>query len=111
VLQVNWNMGDTLIDSSKSGMWGLLLGVSACVLLFRFRPTIRPLAWVGGFSFTIYLFQAFGSGTGRRLLQIPGISPHVYFLSLLAFAVAFGVVVDLIASRIPVVRTLLVGKT
>ena len=69
------------------------------------------LAWVGGFAFSIYLFQTFGSGFGRRVLDLAGdVNPHVYFFSLLAMTVGFGVIAELVGSRIPVVRTLFFGK-
>jgi glucan biosynthesis protein C len=110
VLQANWLRGNTLIDSTKSGMWGLLFGVTGCLLLFRFRPSNKVLAWIGGFSFSIYLFQTFGSGFGRRLLEVPGINPHLYFLTLLLITIGVGIAIDLVVSRIPVARTLFLGK-
>lgn len=110
VLQWNWRLADTLIDSTKQGPVGLLYGAAACLLLFRFRPRNRFLAWLGGFSFTIYLFQAFGAAIGRRLVVWPGMNPHLYFGTLLAFSMAFGVAVELVARRIPIGRKLILGK-
>ena len=46
----------------------LLSSICLCILLFRWRPAVRWLAWVGSFSFGIYLFHSFFAAAARLVL-------------------------------------------
>lgn len=108
--QANWIFGGELLDSSRRSLVGLAVGASICMILLRDGPRNRALAWVGGHAYTIYLFQAFGAGLGRRVLGVPGIHPHLYVVGVLAIALAVGIALDETVSRVPYLRVLLLGK-
>ena len=49
----------------------LISSVCLCVLLFQWRPSVRWLAWIGRFSFGIYLFHSmFAAGTRMVLARL-----------------------------------------
>jgi len=108
--QLNWFRGGEFINSSKGSLLGLAVGTSACLILFKVRRGNRALAWVGSYAYTIYLFESFGAGVGRRLLNIPGINPHLYFVGVLALTLSVGIAIENTVGRIPYVRTFLLGK-
>jgi len=110
LFQINWVYDDQLIDSRKGGIVGVILGASAILLLFRFRPSSRVLAWVGGYAFTIYLFQGFATSIARLFVaDIREINPHLYFATLILSCVILGIGVEEVCKRVPVLSTLVLG--
>jgi len=89
---------------------GLLMSLTGPLLLVRYRRPIWGLSYIGGYAFTIYLYQGFGLSLGRRLVDfIPYTGPHLYFLFVVGTGVAFGIGVTLVFSRVPILRTLMLG--
>jgi fucose 4-O-acetylase-like acetyltransferase len=93
----------------KAGPVGYLFGLSVSLLLFARRPSVPFLARIGGYSFTVYLFQAFGTAIGRRLFDIPDINPHAYYVLVLSFAVCLGILVEVVVRRIPIASPMFLG--
>jgi len=89
---------------------GLMLGSTACLLLLNLHLRSRALASIGSHAYTIYLFQSFGAGIGRRSLASLGLNPHFYVVGVIAVTLAFGISVERVAERLPYVRTLLLGR-
>ena len=87
-----------------------LLGVTACLALLLVRRTWRPLAVVGGFSFSIYTCHVFGTSAARILLERLGASSVTLnvLVGLLA-GIAAGVLVELVARRSAWGRALVLG--
>lgn len=96
--------------AGKRTVIGLVVSVSGCVVLFRFRRPVAGLSFVGSYAFTIYLYQGFGTAIGRRLGNIVAdVSPHLYFFVVLGSAIFIGIIIETFISRIPRVRTILLG--
>ncbi len=56
------------------------LSISGCLTLMYFVPRIWWLAWVGGFSFTVYLYHVFFTAGTRIALNLLGSFPvHLHF--------------------------------
>jgi len=89
---------------------GMAIGASAGISLFYLKPALKPMAWLGGYAYTIYLYQSFGAGFARRVFEgLDARSDHLYFLSVLVVTLFAGVVVEEVIKRIPYVRKLLLG--
>jgi len=89
---------------------GLIVSVTASFLLVRYRVAIWGLSFIGSFAFTIYLYQGFALSIGRRMADMVGIeNPHFYFIFIVLFALGFGIGISLSVSKIPFVRTIMLG--
>lgn len=107
--QYLWFSGN-VDEASKRTIVGLVVSLSASVILFRFRVSVWGLATVGSYAYTIYLYQGFGTSLGRRIFGFfPDTGPHLYFLGILCVALGFGMLTEVVIKRIPRLRTLLLG--
>lgn len=51
----------------------LAWGTMSCLVLYQFLPRISAIAWIGPFTFTIYLYHIFGTVLSRELMERVGI--------------------------------------
>lgn len=110
--QISWFTNFDMVSTTKNSLVGVSMGISACALLFRFRKVFENSAFIylGGFAYTIYLYQAFGAKLGRSLsYDVLGITGYAYFLLVIAITVAFGVILELVLKRFKVSRFLGLG--
>jgi fucose 4-O-acetylase-like acetyltransferase len=95
----------------KDDVFGLFIGFTATILLLRTRMEAKWLIWVGSFSYSIYLFHAFGTAGGRIIpTQLHINSTVLIFLSSLATGVLLPIIVDKILGRFKITRTLFLGR-
>lgn len=107
--QLDWFL-DLPYDSSKRSMVGLLIGLTSAILLLRYRFKLPVLGTVGSYAYAIYLYQGFGTTVGRRIAGLlPEMSPHFYIILVVSAAVVFGMMTEIIVSRIPYLKTLMLG--
>lgn len=101
----------SLIDVSARSLIGFSLSAFSCLFLFLLRLPIRPLAIIGPFSFTIYLFHPFFTSASRRLLRTidPSIPTHLLFIIGLLSGVLFSIALHHIAVRYRLSALLLLG--
>lgn len=86
------------------------LGLCAVVVLFRFRPTWRPLARLGAYAYAIYLFHVFPAAGARIALGRIGITePLLVFAVALAAGLAAPVVAETVLRRSRPLRRVLLG--
>ncbi len=95
----NWSVGELLLSSLS------------CLLLLWSRLRSETLAWIGGFSYTIYLLHVFFTAAMRIALH----SMHVGYLPVhLAAGVAAGIFLpigmDKLLSRNPITRVAILGR-
>ena len=90
----------------------LLIGTLAPVYLLSLNLTFKPLIRVGKYSYTIYLYHGlpwiFLSSLGLELIAAG--SQLGYIVMFLASGLLFPVVTEMIGSKIPYLRTPLLGK-
>jgi surface polysaccharide O-acyltransferase-like enzyme len=90
---------------------GLLFGAAVCVLLVRTGWRNRGLELIGAYSYAIYLFHMFGVAGLRAALPEVGVrSPYLMFPLMLAAGLLLPILVELVASRHPLARALLLGQ-
>lgn len=91
----------------------LFIGLTAITLLYCARRVfdLRWIAWIGGFSFGVYLLHVFGSAGARTLLGKFGIEEEFpVFLICLGFGVLVPILVQLSTTRIRFVHTFAFGE-
>ena len=90
----------------------LALGFCAMASAFAFRFEWAPLAWLGVFSYGIYLLHVYGTAGARIAMQRLGVGSSVLvFVAGTAAGLAFPIVVDRWADRSKVARLLLFGRS
>ncbi len=96
-----------------AGIWVLAYPLTAgvVVLLLNVVGRVPWLALIAIYSFTIYLWHPLPNAAVREALQAIGVS-SIPVLALLGFVAGVGVPIamHLVASRIPIVRTLVTGR-
>jgi len=99
-----------LAPSSPRSMLGVIVSSTACFLLMYYRKPIWGARIIGSYAFTIYLYQGFALSLARRISQLFSIqNPHIYFIFMISFAIAFGITVAVLVSKIPTLRKLMLG--
>lgn len=89
----------------------LLFGATICVSLLRLNLRVGWLAWIGYYSFAIYLFHSVFSAAARLALQKVWTAP-VWFLLLTGVAAAIlgPILIQPWLQRIPVVGAWILGE-
>lgn len=91
----------------------LAVGASGIVLLYSARHVIdrRILAWIGGFSYCIYLLHVFATAGTRIVLEHIGVHRiWELFLGGLVMGIAVPIAFQLAFRNVSVVRTLVLGE-
>ena len=108
--QLVWQSELALDPASRTAL-SLLVGVPGVLLLFRWRHRIPGLAWLGPYSFAIYLYHAESLTLAREILGVPAPTAVGSATTLLLFAVAMTLPIAMhrIAVRWTVTRRLFLG--
>ena len=85
-----------------NSLTAVLLGAGSCIVLMRSRIQVRWLAWIGYFSFSIYLFHTMFSAASRIALVRFGVeSVSVLFWSGLVLGLVGPILTYLALIRLP----------
>lgn len=106
-------VGDRGLAPVSTRALGLVVGVAAVVLLMalRHRLSAPPLAWLGQFSFAVYLLHVFGAAGSRILLDRVGVSsPVLIFVVALVVAIAVPVAFELTLGRVRMISWAVLGQ-
>ncbi|WP_248722653.1 acyltransferase family protein [Seonamhaeicola sp. ML3] len=110
VQQLSWfNIIDVVL--LKDNFYGLLIGFSFTILLLRSKLEINWLIWIGGLSYSIYLFHGFGTAAGRiipRSLDVN--STALIFVTSLALGLIVPIIIDKVLDRFKITRILFLGR-
>ena len=88
VQQLNW-YNIVSISFGRISLVGVIVGVTGIWLLFYIRRPIKPLAWLGFFAYSIYLFHVFGTAGSRIIATKLGLAVD-YQLFILGLIVGLG---------------------
>jgi len=87
-------------------------GLAVTGLLIRFPFRLKPLAYIGAFSYTVYLYHFIIVRILSKIwdpAQLASDRLGWYFLTMTVLSVAGSIVIHLIVSRIPVLCTAMLG--
>ena len=82
------------IPIDRRSLIGLLIGISATVLLVKVRFKNRLLARIGYYSYGIFLLHLFGTASSRIFLETLNISQNKTFVFIISFVI--GVIVPIL---------------
>lgn len=87
-----------------------LFGTGATMTGILLLPRVRWLQWLGGFSFTIYLYHIFGTSAIRRVVDAAGVdNAYVHLLLGTLAGLLLPIALHLVAARWASLRLLLLG--
>lgn len=89
------------------------IGIAAVLLLFAARGWLksRPLSWIGGFAFAIYLLHPFGTAAARILLGHEEITTKpVLFAVGLTAGLIWPIIFEKLTKRSRVIQTFILGE-
>jgi glucans biosynthesis protein C len=91
---------------------GTALSLAGLMSLLFWIPPSRMLAWIGGFSFTIYLYHVFFSGGTRATLSALGLPDlPLNFVAGFVAGIAGPIVVELVFRRNAFLRRFFLGQS
>ena len=67
--QLSW-FNIVALTIEKRSTFGVCLGLAGIALLFRVRPTVRWLAWIGTFAYSVYLYHVLFAAGSRLILKL-----------------------------------------
>ncbi|QIK79090.1 acyltransferase [Sphingomonas piscis] len=106
---VRWTAALLLI-ALLAPFWQIKIGVVASAALLALTPKVRPLARIGLYSYTIYLFHVFGTAGARIVLQDVGISSTlVMFLLGTAAGIALPIALHRALQNVPYLNRAFLG--
>lgn len=95
---------------SKS-LFAVVVGIAGCLFVLKHMPAIPRLAFIGGYSYAIYLHHVFFTAACRIVLMRYHVTDmYILMLSGLALGIVGPILMERYLSQIPVLRTLLFGK-
>jgi peptidoglycan/LPS O-acetylase OafA/YrhL len=90
----------------------MALGFAAMSFAFAFRFSCAPLAWLGAYSYGIFLLHVYGTAGARIAMQRLGLeSSLLMFVVGTVAGLALPVVLERLADRWPLARLLAFGRT
>lgn len=111
IQQLSWYNVLELPTHGKSSPLGLLVGMTGTIVLFRVHILISWLVYVGGFSYTIYLFHVFGTAGSRILFNKLGLHNDILIFSIsLIFGIVIPIIIELVIDRFKITRFLFLGR-
>lgn len=99
-----------VIPGTRTSPEALAWGTAFCLVLHYFLYHIKEIAWIGPYTFTIYLYHIFGTALSREVLEIAGVlAPLPFIVTGLALGIALPVTLHKLCARDNVLRWLVLG--
>ena len=80
-------LADPMTENVRRALFSLGAGLAISAGLIAWRPSFAPMAWIGRYSFTIYLYHLIVAKAFHRAYEMAG-SPEPYLGALAGIAVA-----------------------
>lgn len=111
IQQLVWYNIVELQLSKRSGI-GLYIGIIGSIVLLNIKWKVNWLIWIGSFSYTIFLYHAFGTAAGRIIIKKIGFDNSVVvFISSLIIGIIFPIITENVLNKNPYTRVILLGKS
>ncbi|TFD88883.1 acyltransferase [Cryobacterium serini] len=101
------------LPASSSALLSLLLGLTGITAVVAFRKQLcwLPLAWLGHFSFAIFLLHVFGTAPVRILLNTIGFDSEILvFVACMAAGLGLPILFEVTLGRFPWISWALLGQ-
>ena len=97
-------------EEERTGLLSLLIGMSGSITLLKLCFHINILAYIGSFSYTIYLFHVFGTAATRIILSKLGVDILFIHVFIGVFVgVTLPIFLHLVFKDVRYVRTIMLG--
>lgn len=104
-----WALLCALLALASPG-WQLTLGIISAIALLASMPVVPLLAWVGTYSYSIYLFHVFGSAASRIAWERLGAAPlPLLVVSGTLAGLILPIAIHLAIAQVPYVNRALLG--
>jgi len=103
--------GQGVTAPGTKSLFAVVVGITGCLFVLKHMPIVPHLAFIGGYSYAIYLHHVFFTAAGRIILmryQVTDI--YILMSSGLALGIAGPILMERYLGHVPVLRTLLFGK-
>jgi fucose 4-O-acetylase-like acetyltransferase len=100
------------IDVPLPRLIDVLAGTTGAICLMSLKLKSRTLAWIGSFSYTIYLYQGTGFHAHRffdELLSLGSLGQATWLVLMLSLAVLVPIGIHLTVKPVPIIRTPVLG--
>lgn len=89
----------------------ILVGSTGAFLLVMMRFYNPALAWIGNYSYEIFLYHSFGTAGSRIFMKLLGISNlNIYFTICLIMGISLPILFRIICGASPLLTTILFGE-
>lgn len=111
LLNIAWKLD--IVELTDTRLMYVLAGASGSYCLLNLHLSLKWLAWIGGFSYTIYLYHGLGMETHLlfdNLLHHGSAGHLLWFVLTLGFGVIIPIGIHKVFEKIPLIRTPVLGK-
>jgi glucan biosynthesis protein C len=97
-------------QQEKQSLLGMIVGITAVLLLFKLQLRNTLLVWIGGYAYAIFLFHVFFTGGSRIALLKAGVSNQWIILIIgVLCALGFSILAAMVISRVKILRLCFLG--
>jgi len=109
IQQLNWfNIFN--LEHGRFGLLGVFVGLTGIWLIFYIRKPNRFLAWLGYYSYGIYLFHVFGTAGSRIISKWLGIGNlMMLFIIGMIFGLGLPILIEFVLLKSKILRRLFLG--
>jgi fucose 4-O-acetylase-like acetyltransferase len=100
------------VDVPLPRLMDVLAGTTGAICLISLKLKSWPLAWIGSFSYTIYLYQGTGFHVHRffdELLGLGSLGQAIWLALMLSLAIAIPIGIHVLVRHVPIIRTPVLG--
>jgi glucans biosynthesis protein C len=98
------------IEINKHSIIGIVTSALFCLSVFSVRLSFKPLERIGFYSYSIYLYHIFFTSGWRAFATKFEIDGLLLFISSLFFGIAIPILMEIIISRVPLLKLIVLGE-
>ena len=104
-------IGDGFAENGRNSWLGICTGLASVALFYNNRIKFSSFVWIGGFTYSIYLFHSIIKGISQSVLVKVGVhSEWIIFICGFAAGVFISILADIILRKWKITRYIFLGK-